>query len=560
MKEDDTAAEDVDRAAQKKKKAAKKAKDTSSGSARPASPGSAKGIETMFRNACRAELDLIALAATKANIMISLNGLIISALIISGAFIFASSPQFLLPAGVFLITAAVSIVFALLAASPERIGLFGAVRDWVRAMARRDAGPGDLPDFVNARRTQTEAETENAAAHVNPLIAGNRTHLSEEDYWLRMQEVMTNHDDVYRAMSAQIYWLGQMGNQKLRLLDISYTVFRWGLLLTVLVFFAAWGVMGLLPRVERSLMTGAGNFGIGALADIYEPSALQQLPDGRILAVEDEASRAFSLLTLTADGRFQENPAGDQRLLRSFGRKMSDLEGLSIDGEGRIYATTSHSTKNKGKRDADREQLLRFEVSGGVASGLAVYTGLRNALSKASDLKGAIEEASGEEVDFDDLNIEGLAYVQETGELLLGLRTPMVGGRSLVVAILNPADLVERGAAPRFGPPLFLDMQGGGIRALSFDPVLKTYLVVNEVEQPEGGRISQLWKWDGGSETPPVPLSLPGIIDLDNVESIDSVVIGGERRLLLMSDEGNAKKNRPARYLMLAYDLIGEAP
>ena len=561
MKEDETTAEAVDKAAQKKKKkkAAKKAKDTSSGSARPASPGSAKGIETMFRNACRAELDLIALAATKANIMISLNGLIISALIISGAFIFASSPQFLLPAGVFLITAAVSIVFALLAASPERIGLFGAVRDWARAMVRREAGPGDLPDFVNARRTKTEAETENAAAHVNPLIAGNRTHLSEDDYWMRMQEVMTNHDDVYRAMSAQIYWLGQMGNQKLRLLDISYTVFRWGLLLTVLVFFAAWGVMGLLPRVERSLMTGAGNFGIGALADIYEPSALQQLPDGRILAVEDEASRAFSLLTLTADGRFQENPAGDQRLLRSFGRKMSDLEGLSIDGEGRIYATTSHSTKNKGKRDADREQLLRFEVSGGVASGLAVYTGLRNALSKASDLKGAIEEASGEEVDFDDLNIEGLAYVQETGELLLGLRTPMVGGRSLVVAILNPADLVERGAAPRFGPPLFLDMQGGGIRALSFDPVLKTYLVVNEVEQPEGGRISQLWKWDGGSETPPVPLSLPGIIDLDNVESIDSVVIGGERRLLLMSDEGNAKKNRPARYLMLAYDLIGEA-
>jgi len=561
MKEDETTAEAVDKAAQKKKKkkAAKKAKDTSSGSARPASPGSAKGIETMFRNACRAELDLIALAATKANIMISLNGLIISALIISGAFIFASSPQFLLPAGVFLITAAVSIVFALLAASPERIGLFGAVRDWARAMVRREAGPGDLPDFVNARRTKTEAETENAAAHVNPLIAGNRTHLSEDDYWMRMQEVMTNHDDVYRAMSAQIYWLGQMGNQKLRLLDISYTVFRWGLLLTVLVFFAAWGVMGLLPRVERSLMTGAGNFGIGALADIYEPSALQQLPDGRILAVEDEASRAFSLLTLTADGRFQENPAGDQRLLRSFGRKMSDLEGLSIDGEGRIYATTSHSTKNKGKRDADREQLLRFEVSGGVASGLAVYTGLRNALSKANDLKGAIEEASGEEVDFDDLNIEGLAYVQETGELLLGLRTPMVGGRSLVVAILNPADLVERGAAPRFGPPLFLDMQGGGIRALSFDPVLKTYLVVNEVEQPEGGRISQLWKWDGGSETPPVPLSLPGIIDLDNVESIDSVVIGGERRLLLMSDEGNAKKNRPARYLMLAYDLIGEA-
>jgi len=132
-----------------------------------------------------------------------------------------------------------------------------------------------------------------------------------------------------------------------------------------------------------------------------------------------------------------------------------------------------------------------------------------------------------------------------------------VDGRSLIVAITNPAALVEEGAAPQFGPPLLLDMQEGGIRALSFDPVLKTYLVVNEVEQPEGGRVSQLWRWDGGTETPPVPLALPGIINLDNVESIDSVIIGGERRLLLMSDEGNQKKSRPARYLMLAYDLIG---
>ena len=545
----DSAGETVPRK-KKKKKGARQPKG--------ATPGSAKGIETMFRNACRAELDLIALAATKANIMISLNGLIISALIISGAFIFASSPQFLLPAGVFLVTAAMSIVFALLAASPERIGLFGAVRDWMRAMTRWEAGPGDLPDFVNARQTQTQTQTEDAEARVNPLIAGNRTHLSEEDYWLRMQQVMGNHDDVYRAMSAQIYWLGQMGNQKLRLLDISYTVFRWGLLLTVLVFFGAWAVMGLMPKVERSLAMGTGNLGIAALADIYEPSALQQLPDGRILVVEDEANRAFSLLTVTTDGRFAENPAGDQRLLRSFGRKMSDLEGLSIDGEGRAYAITSHSTKNKGKRDRDREQLLRFAISGGVASELAVYTGLRDALAEAADLNRAIEETTGEAADFDKLNIEGLAYVEETGELLLGLRTPMVAGHSLVVPITNPADLVEGGAEPRFGPPLFLDMQGGGIRALSFDPVLKTYLVVNEVEQPEGGRISQLWKWDGGSDRPPVALSLPGIIDLDNVESIDSVVVGGERRLLLMSDEGNAKKNRPARYLMLGYDLLGE--
>ena len=80
----------------------------------PAPLGTAKGVETMFRNAFRTEMELLALAATKANIMISLNGFIVSALMVSGAFIFSSSPEFLVPAGIFMLTAAASIVCALL--------------------------------------------------------------------------------------------------------------------------------------------------------------------------------------------------------------------------------------------------------------------------------------------------------------------------------------------------------------------------------------------------------------------------------------------------------------
>jgi len=37
-----------------------------------------KAVETMYRNAYRAQLDMISLAATKANIMISLNGFMVS--------------------------------------------------------------------------------------------------------------------------------------------------------------------------------------------------------------------------------------------------------------------------------------------------------------------------------------------------------------------------------------------------------------------------------------------------------------------------------------------------
>ena len=81
----------------KKKKKDKKDKAKKKNQAADVPPsdllGTNKGVETMFRNAVRSEMELLALAATKANIMISLNGFIVSALMISGAFIFSSSPE-----------------------------------------------------------------------------------------------------------------------------------------------------------------------------------------------------------------------------------------------------------------------------------------------------------------------------------------------------------------------------------------------------------------------------------------------------------------------------------
>lgn len=120
--------EKSEKKAKRKKDKTKKKKNKAEDLNVPDLLGTNKGVETMFRNAVRSEMELLALAATKANIMISLNGFIVSALMISGAFIFSSSPEFLIPASTFMITAAASIVFALLSASPERIGKMQAAR------------------------------------------------------------------------------------------------------------------------------------------------------------------------------------------------------------------------------------------------------------------------------------------------------------------------------------------------------------------------------------------------------------------------------------------------
>ena len=177
-----------DREAKKAKKAARKAAKLKAlkeewareaGVAAPPAPmGTAKGVETMFRNAFRTEMELLALAATKANIMISLNGFIVSALMVSGAFIFSSSPEFLVPAGIFMLTAAASIVCALLSASPERVGRLQATWRWLKDVFRRKARLRDFKARVS----------HNPTVHFfgdspNILIYEDRAKIPKDRYW-----------------------------------------------------------------------------------------------------------------------------------------------------------------------------------------------------------------------------------------------------------------------------------------------------------------------------------------------------------------------------------------
>ncbi len=192
-----------------------------------------RSVETMYRNAYRAELDLIALAATKANIMISLNGFIISALMISGGFIYASSPLLLLPAALFLFTSALSVYFALLAASPEQIGTLGKVRVWLRALVRRETSPRACArDW--ARYMRREPEFVDGVSNI--LVYEDRAKLSEAVHRRKMRELRDDREAIYDRMSDQLHWLGRMASAKFRMLDASYGVFRWGLVLSVSAF------------------------------------------------------------------------------------------------------------------------------------------------------------------------------------------------------------------------------------------------------------------------------------------------------------------------------------
>ena len=366
--------------------------------------GTNKGVETMFRNAVRSEMELLALAATKANIMISLNGFIVSALMISGAFIFSSSPEFLIPASTFMITAAASIVFALLSASPERIGKMQAARTWVKDFVRGRSKLRDLKTRLSSNETRFFG-----GSQPNILIYEDRVKLQKDQYWEMMQEIMGDRKQVYQKMSDHLYWLGLLADKQFKYINLSYAVFRWGLLASLVAFIGV--------KTLPSLLTPPANnaaelrsLGINMFNGVFEPSAVQQLPDGKLLIAEDEPNHAFSIISIDKTGRFVEDEALDTRVITGFKRRLSDLEALARDDEGFIYALTSHSRTRKGNRSPDREHLMRFKIQDGNVLGLTSYDNLTQVLETDHKLHDLIRERTKAEVSFEEINIEGMAF------------------------------------------------------------------------------------------------------------------------------------------------------
>ena len=538
----------------KRKKGKKKNKDKgrSAEAVQEEVIGTAKGVETMFRNAVRSEMELLALAATKANIMISLNGFIVSALMISGAFIFSSSPEFLIPASTFMITAAASIVFALLSASPDRIGKMQAARAWLKDFVCRRATLKDWKTRVSRAETRFFG-----GSQPNILIYEDRVKVQKERYWEMMQEIMGDRKQVYHKMSDHLYWLGLLADKQFKYINLSYAVFRWGLLASLAAFIGVKTLPSLLTS-HASNTAELRALGINMFNGVYEPSAVQQLPDGKLLIAEDEPNHAFSIISIDKTGRFIEDEALDTRVITGFKRRLSDLEALARDDEGFIYALTSHSRTRKGNRSPDREHLMRFKIQDGNVLGLTSYDNLTQVLETDHKLHDLIRERTKAEVSFEEINIEGMAFDPVKKRLVLGFRDPEFNNMALVAFISNPKDVFERNAQPEFDEVAILDIDGGGIRSINYDPVLKNYVIANEVKDENGQKFSQLWTWSGNPTDEPQKISLPNLQHITNVEAVDSITVNGKPQMILMGDEGNASQKITAKYMLVDYSQLGK--
>lgn len=296
------------------------------------------------------------------------------------------------------------------------------------------------------------------------------------------------------------------------------------------------------------------------LTGIFEPSAIQQLPDGRFLVVEDEQAYPFSLVTIRPDGTSGSTPLVTQSQDADPPLpKLNDLEAITADSAGFIYAITSHSRNSKGNEKKSREKLIRFRLDGDRAVAAVVVTGLKAALVAAHPVLATAAEIRDVKAE-GGINIEALEMTPDHQRLLVGFRSPLLDRRALVASIENPAELFEAGAAARISPRLdTLDLGGHGIRGMAYIPALAGYLVTSGPVAREQVQF-QLWFWGGRQIDPPRRVTVPGLAGFAHAEGVSPATIDGQQCIVIVSDDGSREEGRAARFLRLDLGQLQIAP
>jgi Protein of unknown function (DUF3616) len=294
------------------------------------------------------------------------------------------------------------------------------------------------------------------------------------------------------------------------------------------------------------------------LSGIYEPSAVQQLPDGRFLVVEDERRRPFSTFTIDDNGKVR-SAALTRSLFQMFSSfwELDDLEGLASDKLGFIYAITSHSRDEEGNEKKTRERLVRFRVKGDHVTDTAVVEDLKIALTKRHPVLAKAAEVQDVKGG-NGLNIEALAITEDQRQMLIGFRSPLVDGRAIVCSLQNYQDVFDSDASPVIATVLEeLDLGGFGIRGLSYVPAISEYLIIggpaSKANEPCG-----LWRWKGPGNRPQ-RVTIPSLKDFAHAEGVSAANIANKSYVVVVSDDGDRKARRDATYLLFDTSLLGSS-
>jgi len=174
-----------------------------------------RGIETMFRVTLRNHISLSDIADTKANILLSVNAIIVSLVLsnLVSKLDNVSNAYLIYPTVIFVLFTVASMILSVLATRPNVT-----------------SGKFTKEDVANKK--------------VNLLFFGNFHKMSLPDFEWAMGEMMQDRDYLYSSMKKDLYFLGKVLDRKYKILRLTYTVFMVGIIISVLAFAIAFKYSG----------------------------------------------------------------------------------------------------------------------------------------------------------------------------------------------------------------------------------------------------------------------------------------------------------------------------
>ena len=169
-----------------------------------------RGIETMFRITLNNHTKLSQIADSKANILLSVNAIIIS-IALSTLIPKLDAPRnahLVIPSFVMIMFSVACIILAIMSTRPK---------------------------VSSGTFTRKEIEEKK----VNLLFFGNFYKMPLEEYLWAMKEMMSDRQYLYDTMIKDLYYLGIVLNRKYKLLRLTYTVFTVGIIASVVAFVVA---------------------------------------------------------------------------------------------------------------------------------------------------------------------------------------------------------------------------------------------------------------------------------------------------------------------------------
>ncbi len=169
-----------------------------------------RGIETLYRSVYDYHINLTSIADNKANMMISINTIIMSIVItlFGTGFTFSTqsefnSVRFVFPMAFLLLTSLLTVVFAILSARPN---------------------------VTNKEKYELSKKDSSI------LFFGNFAQLQLKEFVDRIEELKKEKNELYNSMSVDIYYLGSVLVKKYRYLSWSYNIFMFGMVLCAVGF------------------------------------------------------------------------------------------------------------------------------------------------------------------------------------------------------------------------------------------------------------------------------------------------------------------------------------